>query len=391
MNNASPTYDVDLYSDEVHLNPFPHFKKLRDIGAAVWLPRHEAWAIPRYKEVKECLRNADVFISGQGIALNDRFNTIMRGNAVTSDGELHTKLRKIMGKPMLPGALSAITERVQTTADALSEQLVARRSFDGVTDLAHHLPMSLVTEFVGLSDEGCDHMLEWAAAAFDSIGPMNDRAHAAQDRISEMAAYIDHCVATRAVRPGSWGDDIFQAVDSGEISPEKAGHLLMDYIIPSLDSTINVTSTLILHFARSPEQYELVRNDPSLIRNAINEAVRIDSPLRQFSRLVVRDVEVDGITLKANSRALVMFSSANHDERKFQDPERFDVRRNVGDHLGFGHGVHQCAGMHLAQLEIGCLLKALIPKIQRFELVGEPRYSVNNVLRGLSSLPVTVH
>jgi cytochrome P450 len=134
-----------------------------------------------------------------------------------------------------------------------------------------------------------------------------------------------------------------------------------------------------------------VRNDPSLIRNAINEAVRIDSPIRQFSRMIVRDVEVDSITLKANTRALMMFSSANHDERKFQDPERFDVRRNVGDHLGFGHGVHQCAGMHLAQLEIGCLLKALIPKIKRFELVGEPRYSVNNVLRGLSSLPVTVH
>ncbi len=391
MANANPTYDADLYSDEVHLNPFPHFKKLRDLGAAVWLPRHEAWAIPRYKEVKECLRNTDVFVSGQGVALNDKFNTIMRGNAVTADGDLHTKLRKIMGKPMLPGALTAITERVQATADALSDQLIARRSFDGVTDLAHHLPMSLVTEFVGLSDEGRDHMLEWAAAAFDAVGPMNDRAQAAQERIGEAVAYINHCVATRAVRPGSWGDGIFQAMDSGEISRENAGHLLMDYIFPSLDTTINVTSTLILNFARSPEQYEMVRNDPSLIRNAINEAVRIDSPIRQFSRMVVRDVEVDGITLKANTRALMMFSSANHDERKFQDPGRFDVRRNVGDHLGFGHGVHQCAGMHLAQLEIGCLLKALIPKIKRFELVGEPRYSVNNVLRGLSSLPVTVH
>jgi cytochrome P450 len=87
----------------------------------------------------------------------------------------------------------------------------------------------------------------------------------------------------------------------------------------------------------------------------------------------------------------MMFSSANHDERKFQDPERFDIRRKTSDHLGFGHGVHQCAGMHLAQLEIGSLLKALIPKIERFELVGEPQYSVNNVLRGMSSLPIRVH
>jgi cytochrome P450 len=391
MDNVNPTYDVDLYSDEVHQNPFPHFKKLRGLGAAVWLPQHTAWAIPRYKEVKECLRNTDVFISGQGVALNDKFNVIMRGNAVTADGDLHTKLRRVLGKPMLPGALAAITARVQATADALSEKLAARRNFDAVADLAHHLPMSLVTEFIGLSEDGRDHMLEWAAAAFNAVGPMNDRARAALGRINEAVEYIGRCVATRAVRPGSWGDGIFQALDRGEISRENAGHLLMDYIFPSLDTTINVTSTLILNFARSPEQYAALRSDQSLIPNAINEAVRIDSPIRQFSRLVISDFNIDGITLKAGSRALMMFSSANHDERKFQDPERFDIRRKAGDHLGFGHGVHQCAGMHLAQLEIASLLKALIPKIERFELVGEPQYSVNNVLRGISSLPVRVH
>jgi cytochrome P450 len=220
---------------------------------------------------------------------------------------------------------------------------------------------------------------------------MNDRAHAALEKIGEAVEYIGRCVAARAVKPGSWGDGIFQALDRGEISREDAGHILMDYIFPSLDTTINVTSTLVLNFARFPEQYEQLRNDPSLILNAINEAVRIDSPIRQFSRVVIRDYDVDGVTLKAGSRALMMFSSANHDDRKFEDPERFDVRRNVSGHLGFGHGVHQCAGMHLAALEIGCLLKAMIPKVKRFELVGEPKYSVNNVLRGMSSLPITVH
>ena len=391
MSSSYPTYDDDLYSDEVHLNPFPHFKKLRDLGPAVWLSQHDAWAIPRYKEVKECLRNTDVFVSGQGISLNDKFNGILRGNAVASDGDLHVKLRKVIGAPMLPGALTAITGRVQAAAEELSERVMQKGSFDAVTDLAHHLPLTLVTEFVGLSEEVREHMLEWAAAGFDAVGPMNDRVHAALERLAEAVAYVNHCVATRAVRPGSWGDGIFQAYDRGEITLDNVGHLLMDFIFPSLDTTINVTSTLILHFARSPEQYEQLKSDPSLIPGAINEAVRIDSPIRQFSRLVTRDVDVGGVTLKAGSRALMMFSSANHDERKFEDPSRFDVRRNGADHLGFGHGVHQCAGMHLARLEIGCLLKALLPKIDRFELTGEPKYSINNVLRGMSSLPVTVH
>ena len=98
MSTTHPTYDDDLYSDEVHLDPLPYFKKLRDLGPAVWLSQHEAWAIPRYKEVKECLRNTDVFVSGQGISLNDKFNGILRGNAVasTARGEVDRSLSVVV-------------------------------------------------------------------------------------------------------------------------------------------------------------------------------------------------------------------------------------------------------------------------------------------------------
>ena len=164
----------------------------------------------------------------------------------------------------------------------------------------------------------------------------------------------------------------------------------MDYIFPALDTTINATSTLIMHLARSPEQYDLLRQDPDLIPGAINEAVRLESPIRQFSRLIVKDIEIGGTVLAAGERALMMYSSANHDERQWENPENFDIRRSNAAHLGFGHGVHTCAGMHLAKLEITSLLRALIPRVSRFELTGDPVYGMNNVIRGLSSLPVSV-
>lgn len=391
MEQTVPTYDVDLYSDEVHTDPHPHYRRLRDLGAAVWIPKNQVWAIPRYQDVKDCLRNTEVFVSGHGVAIADELNVAMRGTLLCSDGDLHNKLRRIIGGPMLPGALAALTERVQAEADALVERLVARGSFDAVPDLAFHLPLTLVTQFVGLSEEGREHMLTWAAAGFDALGPANARQTAGIAKVGEMAGYIQKCVGTRAVAPGSWGDKIFQAVDRGEITLEQGGSLLMDYIFPSLDTTINGTSAAIWCFARWPDQWEAVRRDPNLIPNAINEAVRLESPIRGFTRYVQQDHEIDGIRLQAGSRAVMLYASANRDERKWERPETFDVTRKVADHLGFGHGVHQCAGMHLARLEISCLLKALIPLVERFDLAGEPRHGVNNVLRGLASLPVRVH
>ena len=119
-------------------------------------------------------------------------------------------------------------------------------------------------------------------------------------------------------------------------------------------------------------------------------AIRLESPIRAFTRVAARDCEIDGAPVPAGARLLVLYASANRDERRWKDPERFDVEREAQTHLGFGFGAHICAGMHLARLEMTALLKALASRVERFEL-GEPIWATNNVLRGLASLPVRVH
>jgi hypothetical protein len=233
-------------------------------------------------------------------------------------------------------------------------------------------------------------MLEWAAATFDVLGVLNARGTAALEVVQGMRDYIAAEAIPGKLRPDGWAQRIYDAAARGEVEPGRCPVLMRDDLGPSLDTTIFAIANLMLLLGRNPDQWDILRGDPALIPNAVNEALRLESPIRGFTRFVTRDHALEGITLPAGSRALLLYASANRDERKWTDPARFDSRRANADQLGFGHGIHLCAGMHLARLEIHALLAALVARIGRFE-VGQPEYSLNNVLRGLVSLDVVIH
>ncbi|MET4802361.1 cytochrome P450 [Bradyrhizobium sp. LB11.1] len=384
-----PAYDFDLYSDDVLRDPYPHYRALRDLGAAVWLPRNALYAVGRFEDVRAALRNPALFASAQGVAANDHVNEMSRGTTLASDAPLHDRLRAIIAAPLLPRALEEIGPQIRSEARQLVEGLVARGKFDAVSDLAQHLPLTIVSKLVGLEDHGRGSMLRWASATFNVLGTMNARGCTAMSDVQEMRGYLGGSAIRERLRPGSWGDRIFAAADRGEVEPERCPVLMRDYLGPSLDTTIFATANLILLFGQHPEQWDLVRKDAALIPGAINEALRLESPIRGFTRCVTADATIGGTLIPAGSRVLLLYASANRDERKWHEPERFDVRRRASDHLGFGNGTHMCAGLHLARLEMTALLEVLIEKVQHFE-IGEPVLALNNVLRGLKSLPVRV-
>lgn len=296
---------------------------------------------------------------------------------------------KNCGAPLQPAAL-ALRAQFETAASELIDRLLRKKSFDAIADLATFLPASLVSNLVGLPEKGREQMLDWAAAAFDSMGPANARTEACFAKIAAMIEFIASQAGPLQVRQGSWAARLYGAANAGLITREQVLPLILDYVGPSLDTTINATGHLLFNLAHHPEQWQLLRSRPELIPAAINEVVRFESPIRGFTRFAPRDEQIDGIPLPGGSRVLILYASANRDERYWSEPDRFDIRRaNVATHLGFGFGRHTCAGMHLARLEISSLLTSLIRRVDRL-MVGEPTIVVNSILRGYATLPLTL-
>jgi len=382
---GAPVYDVDIFTDEAIQNPWPHYAAMRDLGPVVWLPRHENYALVHHAVLAQALRDHDTFISGKGVAACAFANEILRGNSAASDGERHSLIRRATSQPLLPAALEDIRGVIEDTAEQLIEQLIERERFDTMSELASHLPLTIVRDLVGFGDQGRENMLRWASATFDLNGVQNERGKAAFEVFMEARRFAQSQTPETA-KPGSWTHRLLDVVRRGDLPAELLPHAMRDYIVPSLDTTISATGELIYQLGRNPDQWALLRTKPDLARNAANEAVRMASPVRSFGRHTSREVEVAGVTIPEGARIMMMFAAANRDERAFERPDDFDITRDQRLHLGFGRGIHTCAGMHLAQLEMISLLKAMIPRVETIE-VGEPTVGINNIIYGFASLP----
>lgn len=390
MGNAAnaPAYRRNIYARSAIVDPYPHYARLRQLGTVVWLPRQRVYALPRYAECKAALRDDGRFASGQGVALNPLTNRLSRGTTLNSDGADHDRRRKLLAHRLTPKALRTMAEAIDRQAATVVEAAVARRHVDGVRDVATALPVAVVPDLVGWPEEGRDNLIDWAGATFDSLGPLNQQWLRTMPAALSMLRFSRRVVRDRAVLPGSMGDDVLRAADAGELPRTECSALMIDYLAPSLDTTISAISSALHLFATHPEQWQTLRQDPSLVANAVNEVVRLESPLRAFSRKTVTDVELGGSLIPRASRVLVVYASANRDEHEWNDPDTFDITRDANRHLGFGYGTHSCAGQGLARLESQAILRELVARVKHIKLTGEPIWAVNNIIHRYQRLPL---
>lgn len=383
-----PSYRPDIYSTEGILDPYPHYARLRELGPVVWLSKQRVYALPRYAECKAALRDDKTFSSGRGVALNTLTNRLSRGTTLNSDGEDHDKRRKLVAHRLTPKALRAMSDAVTSGAEEIVDAAVARRTIDGVRDLATALPLSIVPDFVGWPRESRGDLIRWAGATFDFLGPWNKRSIAALPASVRMLLFTRRVVRRRSILHGSMGHDVLAAADAGTLARSEVPPLMVDYLAPSLDTTISAIASALYLFATHREQWQAIRADPGLIPNAVNEVVRIESPLRAFSRRVTSDVEFGGTTLPKGARVLVLYASANRDALQWTDPDIFDVRRDAIGQLGFGHGTHGCAGQGLARLETQAILTALAARVENIRCIAEPTWALNNIIHRFERLPL---
>ena len=390
---SRPCLDIDIFSDDAIRTPYSAWKELRDTAPAVWMTRYDMWAVARYEDVKSVLGNWRVFTTAHGVAMDENVNAATSGpgkaNSLTSDPPLHDEIKKVTGVPLRPTGLRDVEGQIRKAARDLVDDICDRHTVDGMTDVAQVLPMNLVREFVGLPAAGKENMLKWAAATFNAMGPMNALGQEAIPQIRELHEYCINEAVPPNLKPDGWADKLYQAADEGKVERSQCPGMMREYIGPALDTTIFGIGHLLRHLSLNRDQWDLLKSDRSLVRGAINEALRMDAPIRSFTRYVREDAQIGGVSVSAGDRLIVLYGSANRDERHYDQPDKFDIARKNRDQLAFGYGLHTCGGMNLARLEMTALLEAMLVRIDFFE-TDTPTIAMNNTLRGFDAMPMRV-
>lgn len=387
---GAPICELDFFSDASVTNPIPGYHEMLAKGPVVWLAKNNLHAIVGHDALTSSLRNFRVFQSGKGVSINEDINAFLIGSTLNSDPPEHDETRTITFGPLSPRALEEVRARIETEAQSLADKILAMKEFDAVSDLARHLPLTIVRDVVGLGAHGKERMLDWAAATFQLMGDPRERRDDAVQKMGELAAFLNDPDMLGALTPDGWAKRATKLAVQAGMDEKKSIALMRDYIAPSLDTTISAISYGMMLFAKHPDQWAKLRNDRSLMRNAIEEIVRLNTPIKAFSRWVGEDIEVAGIRLQKGSRVLMVFGAANRDAAQFENPDEFDIERSTRGHVGFGHGKHACLGMHLARLEMTCLFNALADRVKRFEITGPKDQALISTLFTLDSLPMRI-
>ena len=386
-----PSTTVDPFSDDVLADPHPFHRDLRDAGPVVHLERYDVYAMGRYAEVHAALVDWQRFESGAGVGIsNFRTETPWRPPSLLleTDPPRHDAPRHVLEPILAPRALRRLRDSWEVTAVELVDQLLERGTIDAVTDIAEAFPLRVFPDAVGIQQEGREHLLPYGDHTFNAFGPDNHLVERGKNRLPEVAGWVNEQCARDRLTADGFGARIWEAADRGDITHEQAPLIVRSLLTAGVDTTVHALAAVIEGFLSAPDQWEVVRRDPSRARIAFDEAIRWASPVQTFFRTATVDVPLADTVIPAGHKILMFLGAANRDPRHWSDPDRFDLSRDPSGHVGFGMGLHQCVGQHVARLEAECVLRALADRVRAIEPAGEPRRHLNNTLRAWASLPI---
>jgi len=388
-----PASAIDPFSHAFLENPYPHHDSLREAGAVVWLDHYGIWAMARHQEVRDALSDWQTYCSGAGVGLSDfRKEPPWRPPSIIleADPPLHTRTRAVLTRIMSPAAINVLRASFEREADALVSRLVDKREFDGIADFAEAYPLKVFPDAVGIAEEGRENLMRYGSMVFNSFGPRNDLLAKAMENAGPVRDWVMSKCSRAALSPDGLGMQIFQAVDAGELTEAEAGMLVRSFLSAGIDTTVFGLGNALYCFAKYPEQWAILRDNPSLIRIAFEEVLRFEAPVQTFFRTTTREIEVGGVRLGEGEKVLLFLAAANRDPRRWERADQFDVRRRATGHMTFGTGIHGCVGQAIARLESEALFGALAKRGVSLEMTGEPTRRLNNTLRGLETLPLRV-
>jgi 4-methoxybenzoate monooxygenase (O-demethylating) len=389
-----PTTDVDPFDHSVLEDPLPMHAGLREAGPVVLLEKYEVFALARYEHVHAALVDWQGFQSAAGVGMsNFRYEKPWRPPSLLleADPPKHDAPRRVLQKVLGPPALRRMRDAWLADADDLVDSaLRAGTTFDAVRSLTEAFPLRVFPDAVGIPKKGREHLLPYGDHVFNAFGPSNDLVAKGTPRVAELSAWVNAQCQRDVLAPEGFGADIWAASDRGDITPEQAPLVVRSLLTAGVDTTVHGLSAVLYAFATNPDQWARLRKDPSLARVAFDEAVRWESPVQTFFRTATTDVRVGDVVIPEGRKILMFLAAANRDPRRWAEPDAFDLSRDPSGHVGFGMGIHQCVGQHVARLEAEALLTALARRVRTLELDGPTVRHHNNTLRAWDSIPVRV-
>ena len=390
---TAPELHDDPFGHEVLSDPLPFHEHLREAGRLAYLPQYDLFAMGRYDDVHAALTDWQTFQSAAGVGLaNFRKEEPWRPPSLLleADPPHHDAPRHVLETILSPRRLAALRERWFADAEQLVDEILDRVELDGAHDIADVFPLRVFPDAVGLRQEGRENLLPYGDHNFNTFGPHNHLVQAREPFIAGPVAWVAEQCERASLAPEGFGAEIWAAADRGDITHAMAPLIVRSLLTAGVDTTVHGLSAVLHAFVEFPDQWDRLRAEPGLARVAFDEAVRLESPVQTFFRTTTRDVEIDGVRIPDGHKVLLVLAAANRDPRRWADPDRFDLSRDPSGHVGFGMGIHQCAGQHVARLEAEAVLTAMARRIKRIEPAGLAVRHQNNTLRGWRSVPLRI-
>ena len=385
----------DPYDREIDADPYPVYARLRDEAPLYYNERHDFYAVSRFDDVQRGLLDRQIFSSARGSVLEFiKANIeIPPGIVIFEDPPLHDVHRGLLSRVFTPKKMLGLEHKVREFCGHVLDPLVGAGRFDFVADLGEQIPMRTIGMLLGVPEADQEKARDRANASLrtDPGKPMEVSA----DNIGQADFFSDY-IDWRATHPS---DDLMTELLFVEFEDENGTRrkLTRDEVlmyVSVVSSAGNETTNRLIGWtgkvlAEHPDQRRELVEDRSLITNAIEELLRFEPPTPHVARYVARDVELHGQTVPEGSPIICLTGSANRDDDKYQDADRFDIHRDIGQHLTFGYGIHFCLGAALARMEARVTLDEVLTRFPEWEVDwGNIRRAPTSTVRGWDSLPV---
>jgi cytochrome P450 len=399
---------INISSPAFKANPHPIYARLRaeaPVYRIVLRDKQPAWLITRYDDVLATLKDEQRFRKDPLVTRNaaqlkkmpwvpPMFRSLQR-SIVDVDFEEHARLRGLIHLAFTPRRVEQIRERAQSLANRLLDEAQQRGQMELIHDYALQIPLTIICDILGIPEKDRPQFHRWTKNMVD-----HDDNRCAQlmllPQILAMLRYLRRLIKLRRANPQ---DDLVSALAAAEAGGDRLTDnellgMLIVLVIAGHETTVNLIGSGALALLENPDQLQLLRQRPEVIKTAIEELLRYTSPVDQATeRYAFEDVTLHGVTIPKGELVLAVIASANRDERQFTDADRLDLTRENNKHLAFGLGAHYCVGAPLARLEGQIAIQTLAARLPNLRLAAKPgslRWRPGLSVRGLEALPVAV-